>query len=64
MEITFGPLINLALSKNDNLTVLLQMKTQKRYTDETIHNNYFLTRDYDSTYAKLERIALSYSHRF
>ncbi len=64
VEITFGPLINLALSNSDNLTVLVQMKTQKRYTDETIHNNYFLTRDYDSTYAKLERIALSYSHRF
>ncbi len=59
-----GPLANFALSESDSLTVLFQMRTQKRYTEETIHDAFFMTREYDSTYTKLDRIALSYTHRF
>ncbi len=64
IETRFGPLVNFALSDTDSLTVLFQMKTQKRYTEETIHDAYFMTRDYDSTYTKFERIAFSYTHKF
>ena len=64
VEVRFGPLANIKFNEHNSLTVLVQLKTFKRYTEETIHNAYFMTRDYDSTYAKLERVALSYTHKF
>jgi len=64
VKMRFGPLVNLGFNDNHSLTILLQMKTARKYTDETVHYNYFKNREYDSTYVKLERLALAYTYKF
>ncbi|MBF9014229.1 MULTISPECIES: hypothetical protein [unclassified Oceanispirochaeta] len=64
VKVTFGPLANITFNEKNNLTILAQMKTDKRYTDDTIHYNWFINRVYDSTYVKFHRLALAYTYKF
>ncbi len=59
--VTFGPLANIRLNKKSSLTVLLQFKNGRDYTDDTIGNRFFEYRSYQYTYYYLYRLAFSYS---
>ena len=58
----FGPLFNFKLGKRQNLTVLLQFKNGRDYTDATIGNRFFEYRVYENTYYYLYRLAFSYTY--
>jgi len=64
IKMNFGPLVNIALNDNSDLTVLFQLKNGRRYTDATIGNRYFEYREYESWYIALYRLALSYTVKF
>jgi len=64
VKVVFGPLASITFDEHNTLTALLQFKTDKKYTDETIHDNFFRNREYESTYVKIHRLALSYKHTF
>lgn len=64
VRVQFGPLANITFNEKNNLTILLQMKTDKKYTDDTIYNNWFVNREYESTYVKFHRLALAYKYKF
>lgn len=64
VNVKFGPLANIKFNDKNNLTILAQMKTDKKYTDDTIHYNWFQNRVYESTYVKFHRVALAYTHNF
>ncbi len=59
--VTFGPLANIKLGDKSGLTVLLQFKNGRDYTDDTIGNRFFEYRNYEYTYYYLYRLAFSYS---
>ncbi len=59
--VTFGPLVNVKLDNSSNLTILLQFKNGRDYTDDTIGNRFFEYRSYQYTYYYLYRLAFNYS---
>ncbi len=63
VKLRFGPLANIKFSEDHSLTVLLQLKTLRGYTEDTIHCNYFMNRDYDSGYLEFHRLALAYQYK-
>ncbi|MDA3938318.1 MAG: hypothetical protein PF693_03280 [Spirochaetia bacterium] len=62
-QVTFGPLANIKLSEDSSLLILVQFRTEKLFTDATIYNNYFRTREYIGSYVDFRRIAFSYSQK-
>ncbi|MCF6335939.1 MAG: hypothetical protein L3J12_09375 [Spirochaetales bacterium] len=64
VQVTFGPLANIQLSKNSSLLVLLQFRTEKEFSKTTIFNNYFRNREQTGTYIDFRRIAVSYTRKF
>ncbi len=64
VSVSFGPVANFSFDDHNSLTVLLQFKNGKDYTDSTIFNRYYQNRQYEATYLKFNRIAFSYSYRF
>ncbi|QEN06919.1 hypothetical protein EXM22_02510 [Oceanispirochaeta crateris] len=64
VEVKFGPLANVTFDEKNSVTALLQFKTDRLYSDDSIHDNYYATRNYESTYVKIHRIALAYKHKF
>jgi len=63
-QVTFGPLANIKLSEDSSLLILVQFRTEKLFSDATIYNNYFQTREYTGSYIDFRRIAFSYSKQF
>ena len=63
VKVTFGPLVNIKLSENSNIVILIQFTAEKNYTDATIFNNYFINRVYEGSYIDLQRIAFSYKKK-
>lgn len=63
VKVTFGPLVNIQLSRNSNIAILIQFTIEKDYTDATVFNNYFMNRVYEGYYIDLQRIAFSYSKK-
>jgi hypothetical protein len=64
VEVKFGPLVNVTFDDKNSLTTLVQLKTDRLYSDDTIHDNYYETRSYESTFVKIHRVALAYKHKF
>lgn len=62
-QITFGPLANIQLSEDSSIVILIQFRTEKLYTKETVFNNYFRNREYDGSYIDFRRIAFSYTKK-
>ena len=63
VQITVGPVFSFDLSENSSLTLLIQFRRERLYTDSTIFYNYYENRSYKGTYWDLRRIAFSYSKR-
>jgi len=61
IKVTFSPLVNIKLSEDSSMKILIQFTREKNYTVGTIFNNYFINRVYDGAYIDLQRIAFSYS---
>lgn len=64
VKVTFGPLVNINLSEDSNIVILIQFTREKDYTDATVFNNYFINRVYEDSYIDLQRIAFSYTKKF
>ncbi|MBB6481665.1 hypothetical protein [Spirochaeta isovalerica] len=64
IAVTFGPLMNFSFNDHHSLAVLVQFKTGRDYTDDTIFNEYYQNRAYEATYTKFHRIALAYNYKF
>ena len=63
VKVTLGPLINIKLSEDSNIIILIQFTREKDYTDVTVFNNYFINREYEGSYIDLQRIAFSYTKK-
>jgi hypothetical protein len=63
VEITVSPVFSFDLSENSSLTLLIQFRRERLYTDATIFYNYYVNRSYKGVYWDLRRIAFSYSRR-
>ncbi len=63
-QVTFGPLANIQLSDNSSLLLLLQFRTEKEFSANTLFNNYFRNREQIGTYIDFRRLALSYTRKF
>ena len=63
IKITFGPLINIQLTTDSSIIILMQFSAEKSYTKATVFNNYFITRKYEETYIDFHRIAFSYTKK-
>lgn len=61
LSVTLGPVFNFALTENQSLTLLVQLKSKKNYTDTTIYNLYARNRTVDGYYWDFHRLALSYT---
>lgn len=62
--VVFGPVFNLAINKNHNLTILTQFKNEREYSAGSIHYNNFLNRQYKDWYIEFSRVAVSYRFSF
>ena len=60
-EIRIAPLMVVDLIETSDLTILFQFENERKYTDDTIFNKYFLNREYESTFWRFYRIAFSYA---
>lgn len=64
VSVTFGPVVNLKFDDHNNLTALVQFKTDKDFTDDSIFNRYYQNRVYEDTFTRFYRIALAYNYKF
>jgi len=61
VTMNFGPLVNITLNEESSLSILVQFKTGRDYTDETTQKRSFQERDFEDGYLYFNRIAVSYS---
>lgn len=64
VEVTFGPIANIAFNDQHNLTVELRFKNGLDYLDNTFFEKYYKNKVVEDTYLYFDRIGLSYSYSF
>lgn len=60
-EISIAPLMNIKVSDTVGVTILLEFISDKRATSDTQFNRWFQNRVYDSTYWRLDRLAVAWT---
>lgn len=63
VQVTVGPVLNIALSEKSSMTVLIQFRRERLYDEPSIFANYYENRTYTGKYWDLRMIAFSYSQK-
>lgn len=62
--LSFGPLVNFTFNEHHNLVFLFEFCNGIDYSDDTAFNSNFINMQYEDTYIRIDRLALSYNYKF